>query len=177
MSQGMNVRNLELALIRGNLVIQQEMRTVTSEVTKNLKFLVEITHPMAPNLNVIDLLYLYVMTAEEHNETLIEKVLVQFIEKTVSLIKTQWETIVRSHETDDLNKQVAPSLSSTFSLDGGDEMMMSPTTAHDRKSMSSLPLSCSELTPASPSLCHLSFSLFSQINSHCGCNESRSMPT
>jgi hypothetical protein len=44
-----------LALIRGNLVIQQEMRTMTSEVTKDLKFVVEITHPMAPNLNVIDL--------------------------------------------------------------------------------------------------------------------------
>jgi hypothetical protein len=49
--------------------------------------------------------------------------------KTVSLIGTQWDTIVRSHETDYLNKKVAPSLSSTFSPDGGDEMMMSPTTA------------------------------------------------
>jgi translation initiation factor 4G len=55
------------------------------------------------------------------------------------------------------------SLSSTFSPDGGDEMMMSPTTAHGadgilneamttRVCPLSLPLSCSELTPASLSL-------------------------
>jgi hypothetical protein len=49
------VRSKAIALIRSKFDIFDEMESVGDEVTTDVKFVVEITHPMAPNLDVIDL--------------------------------------------------------------------------------------------------------------------------
>jgi hypothetical protein len=49
------VRSKILALVRSKFEILDEMESIGEEVTTDVKFVVEITHPMAPNLDVIDL--------------------------------------------------------------------------------------------------------------------------